>query len=61
MEVTLEVIIAIIALVVGSSPTCLVLWNCYIRRRQRMEQASTGHHLEDKDSHCLRDRNEEGP
>lgn len=45
MEVTLEVIIAIIALVVGSSPTCLVLWNCYIRRRQRMEQGKNGSNL----------------
>ncbi|OHF02421.1 hypothetical protein CORC01_02414 [Colletotrichum orchidophilum] len=39
MEMTLEAIIAIVALIVGSPPTCFIIWRSCIRRRERSTQA----------------------
>ncbi|KAK1625687.1 hypothetical protein BDP81DRAFT_435225 [Colletotrichum phormii] len=39
MEMTLEAIIAIVALVVGLPPTCFIIWKSCIRKRQKLRQA----------------------
>jgi len=42
MEVTLEAIIAMVAIATALPPTLLVLWNCIRRRRQRRRRTVVG-------------------